>query len=475
MKVKKEHPHMAEAQLRDYQIVDLSFLIQERFGGLLHDPGCGKTPPVCVYLYYCWTHLSEKTIWVMPRQLMAKNKAELLRFTEFEDEDIVIVDGPKWREAAQSATAKVFLMGPTRFRLSWAELVYTHPSIKVLAADETHMYWAKHGSSSVSSLYACVRKMNSFVPMTGTVIKGRLDSAYPIIHAIEPRYYASYGAFMGHHEMLGDQGERIGWRDPERISRIIGRHAIKRSFESVYGPEAKIIVTETCEMRDIQREAYEEFEKRAILELEEDMLVGATGGVYALRCRQIMCHPETFGLAKGEQTAKDELLQVHLDHHKITGEPLVIFAAFKPEQRRIAELVSKMGMSYALLNGDVPNPKRAEIDLAFCIGKIQVIIGSPQVAVVGYNWSHVNHIIFASLDYGDDTFYQAYRRAIRGIREIPLLITVLEYARSVEQRIMMIIKRKSSLANRVDETREVYSLSGTNNDRRTAEVLPEVQ
>lgn len=453
---------MAQGTLRDYQVVDLAFLIQHNFAALLHDPGCGKTPPVCVYLYYRWANLSEKTIWVMPRQLMAKNKAELLKFTEFEDDDIVIVDGPKWRAEFEKPNAKVFLVGPTRFRLSWLEIVSKHPNIKSLAGDETHMYWQKHDTASVRSLYACVRKMNSFVPMTGTVIKGRLDTAYPILHAIEPRYYFSYEAFMGHHSIKDDQGNIVGWQNPERLARIFGNHAIKRSFESVYGPEAKVIVTEQCEMKSAQLAAYKEFEKNAIIELEDDMLTGATGGVFALRCRQIMCHPETFGLAKGEMTAKDELLEVHLDHHAITGERLVIFASFKAEQRRIAELVSSKGMSVALLNGDVKNNDRVQIDKDFCDGSLQVIVGSPQVATVGYNWEFLQHIIFASVDYNDDTFYQAYRRGIRGARETPLLITVLEYQNSIDQRMMKIIERKSRLANSVDGSREVYTLSTWN-------------
>ena len=76
-----------------------------------------------------------------------------------------------------------------------------------------------------------------------------------------------------------------------------------------------------------------------------------------------------------------------------------------------------------------------------------------------YNWDHCDRVCFTTLDYQDDTFYQAYRRCIRGVRATPLLITVLEYADSIDQKIMGIIRRKSALANRVDPTREVYDLS----------------
>jgi len=357
----------------------------------------------------------------------------------------------------EAPEAKVFLMGPSRHKLSWSEIVSKHPDIDALAADEPHMYWSKHGSQATFALYACMEKLTRFVPMTGTVIKGRLDSAYPLIHVIEPRYYASYEVFMKWHSERNEYG-RLMWKDTKRIAQIFGQHALKRSFVSEYGPEAKVIVSETCEMHPDQKEAYKEFEDKAILELEEAFLQAKEGGVHALRCRQILSHPETWGIAKGEKTKKDELLEVHLAHHQDTGEPLVIFAAFKAEQRRITELVLSHGISCELLNGDTPVAKRGQIDRDFRAGTLQCIVGSPQVAVVGYNWQHCDKAIFTSMDYGDDTFYQAYRRFIRGVRSTPLLIYVLQYANTIEQRIMWIIQRKSRLGQLVDESREVYEL-----------------
>ena len=172
-----------------------------------------------------------------------------------------------------------------------------------------------------------------------------------------------------------------------------------------------------------------------------------------------MAHPETFGLAKGELTGKDELLDIHLDNHAGSKKPLVIFAAFKPEQDRIWKQVLAKGMTAAVMNGDVSTKRRGDIDEAFTAGTLQVIIGSPEIATVGFNWEHCDHVVFTTLDYQDDNFYQAYRRCIRGKRITALLITILEYERSLDQKVMSIIKRKSELANSVDPDREVFHLS----------------
>lgn len=445
--------------LRDYQIADLTFLMMEKRTALLHDPGGGKTPPVCVYIEWLWRDYGQQSIWVMPKSLLRKNRDELLRFTNFEPEHIAIVDGPKWKEALEQRHARVFLVGPTRFRMSWEEF---RGNFGAILGDETHMYWTTNSSQAVSAWYQAQRRIPRYVGMTGTMINGRLDSAYPTIQVIEPRYYGSYKGFLNEHAILDDYDKPVAWKNPGKIAAIFGKHAIRRTFESIYGKEAKVIIPQKVEMSPAQRKAYDEFEEKALLELEDRFLdSGGIGAIHALRCRQIMAHPETFGLLpKGEVTGKDAMLQVHLADHKNSGKPFLIYAAFVPEQERIFKLVQESGMSCALMNGSTPSAKRPLIDEAFRAGRIQVVVGSPQVTAVGYNWGHVDHICFTTLDYQDSSFVQGYRRAVRGKRDVPLRISVLQYADSrVENRVMQIIKTKSQLAADVDGAKEVFDFS----------------
>ena len=180
---------------------------------------------------------------------------------------------------------------------------------------------------------------------------------------------------------------------------------------------------------------------------------------HAIRCRQIMAHPQTMKiLGENELTGKDQRLLIHLEDHKQSGKPLVVFASLVPEQERIARIARSMGLKVGLINGTVPAKGRAEIDRKFCAGEIQVLVGSPATAAVGYNWGFVDTIIFVSLDYKDSNFIQGYRRAVRGVRDKPLLIYILQYESKVEDRILEIVEIKSKLSNQVDETKEVLSL-----------------
>lgn len=452
---------MEKPTLRPYQIEDLAFLIGNKRCGLLHSPGCGKTPPVCVYLWYVWSEEKARSFWVMPKSLMKKNKDELLRFSHFKPEDIAIVDGtPKQIETALSTDPKVLILGFERFRRSWEDLKARFPDLRCLVGDEWHMGFGSNGSKRTQALYKCSKKLDRLVAMTGTIITGRLDSAYPLIHLVEPRYYTSYAAFVNMHAMKDWWGTIYDWTGHERISEILQRHTKRRSFEEVYGKEAKIIVREPVEMSKKQREAYDEFHAKAMLELEDDFLDGTVPGVAVIRARQIMAHPETFGIAEGEKTGKDERLEVHLADAWNDRKPLLIFAVHKAEQERIYNRVQEIGFTAGLINGDVPTPQRVKIDEGFRNGSIQVVVASPKTAAFGFNWEHVDHVIFVSMDYNDDSFFQAYRRAIRGQREKPLLITVLEYEDSIDQRVFAIVEHKSAMANKVDNTQEAIKLTG---------------
>ena len=465
--------------LREDQVADLAFYIANPKCMNLSDPGTGKTPSVCVWIYYLWTEHGVGTAWVMPKRLLKKNRDELLRFTHFAPEDVVILDGtPKQIEAQLNSGAKVFLMGFRRWALSWEQL----PSyVKAVPVDEFHMGFKSATSAQTRELFRAfhTKRMEYFLPMTGTLIEGKLSSAYPAIHIIEPRYYANEQAFLYQHAIYDYNDKIIGWKNHEKLKAIFGRHAIRRTFASIYGEQEIVVIPEVVDMTPRQRKMYDEFHEKAILELEKFYLDGTQPGVAFIRARQLMEHPNEFpdltnpgqfiDIMPGETPGKEELLEIHLEDHNNTGKPLIIFSALVPQQRRLAKLLDRYGRKYAIINGSVSQKESDEADRAFRAGEITDLICSPLCASVGFNWGfcgdvEVDHMIFVSCDYNDTTFLQAVQRAVRGKRTSPLRVTTLEYADSIDQRIFSIIYRKSVDAHKVDPTRPIIQLSGYNKE-----------
>lgn len=459
---------------RPDQIADLAWFINNPKSGLLHDPGVGKTITAALYTQYAADYLGYSAAWVQPKSLLKKNRDELIRFTNFQPQDIVIVQGsPEKRKQLMEGRGKVFLFTPEGWSREYGIAIKAHPNLKVNVCDEIHLYYSGHKSNRTQQWYRACYHMEAIIPMSGTIIKGKLSSVYPVLHVIAPQFYGSYESFMAQHAVMDEWGSVLAWKNHEKLKKILGAVSIRRSFESVYGKETPIIQVENCEMSPRQRLKYLEIEETALIELDDRFLEVNSPGVASIRCRQIMAHPEAVKLpyafdedgkvlsyktydllGKGELTGKDERLKIHIEDHLNSGERLVIFATFTAEQERIAEMIKQMGGSVELINGTVSGPKRQRIDKDFRENKFQFIVGSAITMGVGFNWDFLNTVIFASLDYGDDNFTQAYKRGIRGKRETPLLVIVLEYENSIDQRIFQVVQQKSRDYAQVDPTKE---------------------
>lgn len=472
-------------QLRPDQVEDLALLMKpgnERFA-ILSDPGTGKTPTVCVYIYWLWKDKGEKTAWAMPKSLLRKNRDELLLWTGFRKEEIVIIDGTPEQRAKQIADphGKVFLMGFRRWSDDWRNILDQQPEINALVVDEIHMAYGRYSTRRTSGFVRSMRHVERFVPMTGSLINGRLDSAYPTIHVIEPRYYFSEGAFFAHHAVSDADGKVIMWKNHDKLGRIFARHGVRRTFESIHGKVDIVTNVVLCDMSPKQLKAYKEVHEQAMLELEDRFLDLEQPGVATLRARQIMQHPEAVRVPTAwddegqpcdwktykisdELTGKDEQLIIDLQDANNRQEPLIIFAAYVPEQERLVKLCEKHGRKVGLINGNVSGADRSSIDEAFRAGRLDTVVSSWETAAVGYNWGHVDHIIGPSLDYKDVNVMQGLRRAIRGKRSKPLRFSLYKYRSSLDHRVFQIIDMKSHEANKVDESYRTFDLSQTVRD-----------
>jgi len=541
--------------LRPKQIEQLAAYIGNPKFLDLSEPATGKTPPCCVYAFYVWDRLGKKTWWTMPKSLLKKNLREMVRFTEFTEDDVVILKSdflpmtqswagpimervkkvPTWKcrvvstgeetdtytlrqragapvtfwyrngdefaflnvgkkpvkeqpvgleviplkigpdgqpiketleikevvrdMIAAAARAKVFISTFKFGAKHWKRMLEAHPDIDLLLVDELHMPggYSTPGSESTQSFYWINRHVSRFVGMTGTLINGRLDSAFPAIHVIEPRYYGSLQGFMYEHAAVVDDYDRVVlWKGEDKLRQIIERHSIRRTFEEVYGEEDVVFFTKFVDVHEDLRPHYDAFHEQAMLELENgDIIDGTLPGVALIRARQILGHPETMGLAPEPWTEKDERLKIYLAE----GVKTLIFAALQPEQERILRMCRELGLRAELINGNVSDSARNRINDLAEAGKLDVIVASGPTVAVGYNWECFDHVIFASIDYLDVNILQAYRRADRGTRTKTLRVTFLQYRDTVEQRIYGIVRAKSQLANRVDPTRRVLEFT----------------
>ncbi len=539
---------MSIPELRPKQVEQLAYYIANPKCLDLSDPGTGKTPPVCVYSYWHWSRNQKKTLWTMPKSIRKKNVLEMIRFTEFTADDVVVLNtdranltkgwtGPTIQstrrkrgyvvtyQGQQTSTvvlrermgeainfsylkegketplnkhskkgipmlvipklgpdgepevmtieepdtfidlisanknAKVFITSFKFAATHWERLLEVNPDIDLFLVDEIHMPggYSTPESKATESFYWINRHVSRFVAMTGTLINGRLDSAYPAISVIEPRYYGSLQGFMFEHAAVVDDYGRVEvWKNEGKLKAIIEKHSIRRTFEEVYGKEPVVFFTEYVDMDEKVQPFYDKFEEEALLELEDGRILdGSMAGVAVMRARQIMAHPETMFTTVDEWTTKDERVQMHLSEGKKT----LIFASLKPEQERLLKLAKSLGLRAALINSDVSGNERERIDAMAQAGQLDVIVASGPTAAVGFNWEMFDLVLFVSIDFMDTNVLQAYRRASRGSRTSILRVIFIRYRAKVEKRMYAIVTEKSRLANSIDENRRVLTFT----------------
>jgi hypothetical protein len=461
--------------LRPDQIADLSFYMREPRCLNLGEPGTGKTGSVVVNQFYRATQLGMRTAWVMPKQLIAKNLREICEFTPFTSLDIAEIDGStSKKKRALRSSAKILLLGPDRLKLVADNL----PSdVRALDVDEIHMCFGGAESGRTNTFYEVMSRMEQSVFMTGTLVNGRLDTAFPAINVIDPRYYPlGYQSFLADHAHLDNYGNPYAWHSHDRIRQILGKHAIYRTFKSVFGEQEIVPQVEWLKMNDKQRELYDTFAEQAYLELEDFMINGTLPGVATIRARQIMEHPNQFpnlmdkslppvDICPGERPAKLDALEIHFEDHRRLRTPVMVFSSLVPQQHEIAALGRRMGLRTAFMGGETSASERNEIDQGIMAGKYDLLSASPKVCTVGFNWQfwgdqEIDHVINANSGYWDSDITQGYKRAIRQKRSKPLRITTMAYLDSVDPRIMAIVERKSRDAHLVEPTRDVWRFEG---------------
>ena len=449
--------------LRPYQEEHLGFFLNNKRAIDMSEAGTGKTPVMCLWIYA--QTQGGRVVWAMPKSLLAKNYEELLLWSNLTPEQITLVDGTKAQRAKQLArkSTKVFIMGFDAFANNWQEMRAAYPDLVHLCIDEAHKGFSTHGSRDWRNenkfwgpkrtvmKYEFLKKGGNYLPATGTILNGRLTSAYPFLAMIESRYYGTYDKFLEWHAILDAYGKPAMWKNHEKLSRILDAHGKRITFEDAYGTENKQMFTVPCLMGTKQRKHYKEMEERSITELDDGALFeGEGGGVVIRRCLELMQNPEGLGIPEGDE-GKLEQIKNLLQDAQAENSPVLIFEFVKSAQPKWAKAAEDLGLKAAIMNGDVTGDARQWMDKNFRDGKIDVLVCSPDVAGVGFNWAHVNMIIFASLDWQDTTFIQNYRRAMRGVRDIALKIYILMYRSSIDGRIAQKINAKSRDRNLVEK------------------------
>lgn len=442
-----------EFGLRPYQAQHCAFHITHRASLNYSACATGKTYTMAWLAEYYWKTEQCKTVLINPISLSVKNKDEIVRFTDFEEDEVQIVSGTPAKRAVQwkNTKAKVFIVGPDLFGKEWEQML---PDVKSILVDESHLAYSGHKSARTQAFYMAQKKANHITFFTATPIgSGKASSIYYAFCCCAPLVFANFKRFMNYFAIYNSLGYIIGWRHMDVLGEQLKKFSVGISFKEAFKNAAENIVSfETCDFGDSDiEEKYRSMEDDALMELDDRYVEANSGGVKLLRCRQLLECPEVFGL-EPKIRAKDELLKSHLQHILDGSEKqILVYSAFVAEQERIVRICAEMGLRAGLINGSVVGAARASVAKKFESGEFQVLVASPATMAIGFNFEFVSSVVFVSADYDNSAFHQACFRGNRGTRSTPLPIYILVVNCKVEKKFWKkVLSEKEDYKNTVD-------------------------
>ena len=198
----------------------------------------------------------KKTIIVQPNHLRYKNRLECIRFSGFKPHEVKVVErvdetyGPRKRlgtDACQETgyinhlddpDVKVIIVGFTFLKNYWEEIIEHHPEVDLVVVDEGHEAYKTYNSKASRELYSLMDRTSCFLYCTGTIIDGRLDTAFVPIHIVKPEYYGSYQGFRAQHCGFEDDYQNcLYWVNEKKVTEILNRHGVLRRWSDVYGEQ----------------------------------------------------------------------------------------------------------------------------------------------------------------------------------------------------------------------------------------------
>lgn len=126
-------------------------------------------------------------------------------------------------------------------------------------------------------------------------------------------------------------------------------------------------------------------------------------------------------LHQEKRTSLDARVAVAAELANSTSEPVAVWCETNEESARLAKAIPD---AVEVVGSQSPEEKERRL-LAFTDGQARVIVSKASICGFGMNWQHCNTVIFASLSYSYEQFYQAIRRFWRFGQTRPVTVHVV--------------------------------------------------
>ena len=398
---------------------------------------------------------------VSPLSILGVWKDEFQKFADF-DFALTVLAG----SAAQKINTIRHMIGAVlqvlvvNYESAWRlekELLKWAPDF--IIADEGHKM-KSHNIAASKAMHRLAAKAKYRLLLTGTVITNKPIDVFSQYKFADPRVYGqSFYQFRNRYFDMVGYGQHTPVMKKSMEKEFTQRlHSIAfraTKAECLDLPETTDIV-QRVDLEPAAMRMYQKLAKDNFAELESGSVTATNVLTRLVRLSQL-----TGGFLGGDDTpapeqvssAKLEALSDLIDSMEQDGKKLVIIARYVPEIHAIGKLLTKKGIRYAQISGEIKN--RDEQVAAFQQDpNVTVFLGQISTASVGFTITAASTMVFYSLDYSMSNYEQTRARIHRVSQTLPCTYIHLVAKGTVDEKVLQALRDKVSLAKMlVDESR----------------------
>lgn len=439
---------MNESNLHGYQKTAVEHIIKHPFSSLLLDMGLGKTVSTLTAINRLINYSFEvaKVLVIAPLRVAEHTWAdECKKWEHLKGLKISKVLGSeKKRNEALTANADIYIIN--RENVAW--LVATHGYLfhnrffDMVVIDELSSF-----KSSKSTRWKALKSVRPFISrvvgLTGTPAPNGYIDLWAQMYLIDmgerlgkfiTRYRESYFSSIGRGDIVFRYDLREG--SQIKINNLISDICISMKAEDYLQLPKRLDYFEKVDLGKFKK-SYDNFERDCVLELFADDSETITAASAAALSNKL--------LQFSGGAVYDEERNAHLIHSKklealediveaANGEPILLFYAFKHEERRIIEHFN--GLKVVKLDG----PDTIE---AWNNGEIDIAIAHPASVGHGLNLQHGgNIIVWYGLTWSLELYQQANARLHRQGQTKPVKIYHLISEGTIDEEVVNSLNKK---------------------------------
>ena len=410
----------------DHQKTTSSFLTLNRRAFCLNEQGTGKTGSVIWAADYLMKLGKIKRVLVIcPLSIMDSAwRADLFKFAMHRTVDIAYGSKEKRNRIIASDTEFVII------NYDGVEIVQdaiTNGGFDLIVIDEANAY--KNVQTTRWKTLNRILKPDTWLWMlTGTPAAQSPVDAYGLAKLVNPNNVPRF--FTGFKDMVMLKITQFKWIVRPNADKIVFealQPAIRFTKEECLDLPEQIYVTREVELTPQQRKYYDLLRKKLVVQASGEQITAVNAAVGLSKLLQISCgavYSDTGETLEFDIKNRYKVLREAIDE---TQQKILIFVPFKNTIEILYEKLKADGFSSAIINGDVPAHKRAEIFKAFQeTSSPRILIIQPQAAAHGVTLTAADTVVWWGPTPSLETYAQANARAHRAGQKHPVTVIRLQ-------------------------------------------------